>query len=105
MTPLPSIRWYETDNDGEPLPKDERCWWLTFDVGTNYIDIQLFPDGTCEWFAIKREGNDARDPRGNDRRQPFQAVADDPAFRQSMEAIRRGYDSATTQMVAPEEKP
>ncbi len=85
--PLPSIHWHHEDSDGVEVPDGEKCWWISFDVGCDYIDMQLYPDGTFEWFGTNRGGTKGYD--GNDR-ESFANVATCPRFAERMEAIKAG---------------
>ena len=91
MTPLPSIHWHYFDNDGNELPIEEHCWWLTFEAGNGYIDMQLFADGKVEWFARNRGTGEYE---GNAMPEPASEVFRDPRFGAAMALIKGEYDNA-----------
>jgi hypothetical protein len=77
---MPQI-WFSESGD---YPGEKR-WCFHFDTGRRLLEVELFADGSCEWFALDRETKGSG--TGNDR-EPFVKVAADPAFKAAMEALR-----------------
>jgi hypothetical protein len=63
----------------------ELRWCLAFDNGRQMVEVELFDDGSCEWFALDRDTQGSG--TGNDR-ESFAKVAVDAAFKAAMEAAQ-----------------
>ena len=80
-----SVRLPQIWHSESPDYPDERRWCLYFDNGRQMVEVELFADGSCEWFGMDRDVNGSG--KGNDR-EAFAKVAADPAFKAAMEAAR-----------------
>ena len=95
-TCLPIIWWHHQDNDEKPLPEHEVCWWLVWDGGDAHMEVQLYRDGTVDWFACDRSKMSGSSPTGSEDAEPAAKVFADPAFSAGMVAVKDGYDAAVS---------